>query len=152
MPRFRLEGIRVSNAFLDPARQERAIENALNAAAENIRIDFGVTVQTWKERPRFTIQITQRGERVISTDDLIFKFVSGGTRVRYATMSKDWISKTQPNVIGSGPGRGRKMFVSRAHPRPGIKARNFPHIIVQKWTPRLPAIFARMIRAELTHG
>lgn len=154
MARFRLEVIQASKSFLDPARMRRAVDNFLDAAAEDIRIDFGVVTQTWRGsskhgKPVFRIQARKRNEREISTDNLVFKWVSGGTRVRYATMSGDWISKTQPNVIGSGAGRGRRLFVSRKHPRPGIKARNFAHVIVQKWNPRLPGIFSRMLRDEL---
>lgn len=148
MPRFRAVPIDVSKGFLDPQKMDRAIENFLDAAAENIRVDLGVTVQTWKQRPEFKIE-KKAGERVISTDNLIYKFVSGGTRVRYATMSKDFIAKTRPNVIGSGAGRGKRMFVSRKHPRPGIKARAFPKAIIRKWGPRFPELCRRMIKDEL---
>lgn len=150
MPRFRAIPIPVSRGFMDPRRFERALENFLDAAAENVRIDLGVTVQTWKTRPEFKIDKV-RGERVISTDNLIYKFVSGGTRVRYATMSRDFVPKTRANWIGSGPGRGRRLFVSRKHPRPGIKARRFPQAIIKKWGPRFPELCRRMIAAELGH-
>jgi hypothetical protein len=141
--------IPVSKNFLSDKRIRRATENALDAIAEDMRIDFLVTTQSWKGKPKFTIDRKKSGERVISTDNLIYKFVSGGTRVRYATMSRGFIAKTRSGVIGSGPGRGGRMFVSKMHPRPGIKAREFPKVIARKWKPRLPMLFRRFILDEL---
>lgn len=151
MPRFRAIPIKVPKDFLNERGLDRAIENFLDAAAENVRIDLGVTVQTWKRRPEFRVSTPRPGERIVSTDNKIYKFVSGGTRVRYATMSRDFIPKTRPDWIGSGPGRGRRLFVSRKHPRPGIKARRFEHAIIRKWGPRFGELCRRMIAAELGH-
>ena len=151
MPRIRLQAIRVKRSFLDPRRQERAIENFLDAAAENIRIDLGTTVQTWRERPTFEIKKTGPDSREIGTDNLIYKFVSGGTKVRYATMTPDFIAKTRPGWIGSGAGRGGRAFVNKKKPMPGIKARHFPKAIIKKWKPRLPGLMQRMIATELGH-
>lgn len=151
MPRIRLEAIRVPRTFLDPRRQERAIKNFLDSTAENIRIDLQVTVQTWKEKPTFKIEVTGEDSREISTDNLIYKFVSGGTKVRYATMTGDFIAKTRPGWIGSGAGRGGRAFVNKKKPMPGIKARHFPKVIIKKWKPRLPGLMRRMIAAEMGH-
>lgn len=48
-----------------------------------------------------------------------------GTRVRYATMSGNWQSKTRQRWFGSGRGRGHVLFVRRKYPRPGIEARGW---------------------------
>lgn len=148
MPKFRLKAISVSKNFLNPKAQERAIENFLNAAAEDFRVDFLVTTQTWKDKPAFTIE-KNPGERIVATNNKIYKFVSGGTRVRYATMTPDFVAKTTPDTIGSGPGRGGKAFVNRNKPKPGIKARNFPAAIKKKWGPRMTKLCLQMIKAEL---
>lgn len=147
--------IKVSKQFLAPARFERVMRNFLKGGAENVRIDFGVATQTWQHKPKFQIKVTAPYEREIFTVSLvrgkpIFKFVSGGTRVRYAHMSRDWQSKTQPNVLGSGPGQGRMLYVNKNKPLPGIVARNFAHLIVEKWDPLLPALYARLIHDELS--
>lgn len=154
---MKITPIRVSKNFLHPTKMRRAVDNFLKAGSENIRIEFGVVTQTWRNKPKFLIEIINQNERAIYTKSTvkgkpIFKFVSGGTRVRYATMSRDWVSKTQPNVLGSGPGAGRMLYVSKKHPHPGIKPRNFPHIIIQKWQPRLANLFIRMITDELTRN
>lgn len=146
-----LKPIKVSKKFLSEAKMQRAIRNTIKGAAEDVRIDFGVAVQTWKRSVKFRIKIIGEDERLVYTTDKIFKFVSGGTRIRYATMSPDWISKTQPNVLGSGPGQGRMLYVNKNKPRPGIKARMFAHIIVEKWNPRLPQLFIQNIHNELQH-
>lgn len=93
---------------------------------------FGNTVQTWQTQPRFSTRKTARGYGVEVQPLYPFEWVNRGTRIRYATMSKDWRSKTRPNVIGSTAGAGRMLFVSRKHPRPGIVARNFTDIILKR--------------------
>ena len=89
-------------------------------------------MQTWTHKPQFEQMIGLDSEAatvLVGTDDKIYKFIDEGTRVRYATLSKDWQSKTKPGIIGSGPGRGRVLFVSKKRPRPGIEARRFTQII-----------------------
>lgn len=93
---------------------------------------FGKTVSTWRNQPRFMARKTARGYGVEIDPVFPFEWVNRGTRIRYATMSKDWRSKTRPNVIGSYSGAGRLLFVSRKHPRPGIVARNFTDIILKR--------------------
>lgn len=100
--------------------------------------DFQRTTATWKNKPKFETKIEigagAGGVRItVTTDSDIYKFVDKGTRVRYATMSKDWKSKTTPNEIMSEPGRGRKLFVNKKIKRPGIKARNFTKIIARTY-------------------
>lgn len=149
--RIRVDPIPVSAGFLSSAKQRRAVQNFLDATAEDIRIDFGVTTQTWKNRPDFAIETPDETTRKVGTDNMIYKFVSGGTRVRYATMTPGFQAKTVPGWIGSRPGAGGRMFVDKSKPRPGIKARNFHQEIIRKWQPRLAGLLRRMIAAELSH-
>lgn len=90
-------------------------------------------IRTWKgDRPTFkyVVENTETGVRmrVILTGSsygkLKYRWVSGGTRVRYATMSDDWESKTLPEVLDSQPGAGKLAFVSKKFPHPGIGARH----------------------------
>lgn len=139
--------------FSDPARPSRVIENWKNMMALAIKADFGVTVQTWRNKPAFTID-SEGGARVIGTDvtqgaGRIYKFVSMGTRVRYATMTKPFGAKTAPGVIGSVAGIGGVAFISKKRPRPGIQARRFPEVIATKWRKEAPEQLQRAIDSEV---
>ena len=135
--------------LFDVARLERVINNTLDAAALAVKADFGVTVQTWHRRPKFFIRTPKAGVRLIFTPNLIYRFVSGGTRVRYATMTPGFIAKTAPRKIASQMGRGGLWYVSKKRPRPGIKAREFASVIGEKWDKELPRIMQRAIDAEI---
>jgi hypothetical protein len=147
--------------FLSAENYIRAINRALDMRAEDIRIDFRVTVQTWAHKPKFVItaHVTEPIWRIIAPEDagetpasqnpaLIYKFVSGGTRVRYATMTPDFIAKTNPGVIGSGQGAGGVAFISKKHPKPGIQAREFNEVIAKKWESRFPSLMNQALRVE----
>jgi len=147
--RLRVQAIIPRELLGNPAAIERAVNNALDASALDIKIDFDVTTQTWRRRPRFFIR-REPGQRLIYTENRIYRFVSGGTRVRYATMTPDFKAKTVVRVIASYPGRGGRAFINKRKPRPGIKARKFSEEIIKKWQPRLPTIFQRAIDAEVS--
>jgi len=149
--KIKLIPIPVKKGVLDAKKHARAIDNFLDAGAENIRVDFLTTTRTWKNGPEYEIEKIKREGRRIFTRNKIYLFVSGGTRVRYATMTRNFKAKTQPGVIGSGRGRGGVAFVSRKHPRPGIRARNFPEAIIKKWEKQWPKLWERMILSELGH-
>lgn len=72
---------------------------------------------------------------VVSTEDKRFLFVDEGTKVRYATMSPDFVAKTKPKSLKAGKGRGGLLFVNKKKPRPGIKARGFSKMVAKKWNP-----------------
>lgn len=107
-------------------------EEILKAAKEieqDVRKDFEKTTANWKHKVKFKSKVktvgTQSVTITVTTDDKIYDYIDRGTKVRYATMSDDWKSKTEPNIVGTFPGKGRKLFVNKKYPRPGIKARNF---------------------------
>jgi len=106
---------------------------------------FQATTRTWFNQPTFTPAPTTRGWMIEVDPVTPFLWVNKGTRVRYATMSKDWSSKTKPGVIASFKGSGRMLFVSRKRPRPGIVARNFTDIIMR----RMQARAANKVRQAL---
>lgn len=133
--------------MLDPKAAERVIDNVINQTALAIHVDFNVTTKTWNKRPVFLIKRTKEGAQIYTTN-LIYHFVSGGTRVRYATMTPDFRAKTRVEQIMSGAGRGGMMFISKKHPRPGIKARKFPEVIAKKWNKELPNQFSRAFETE----
>jgi hypothetical protein len=141
---FKMKVIFPTNLATNPRGMERAIENTLNQSALAAKADFGVTVQTWNDKPQFKIE-RKAGERTVYTDNLIYFFINNGTRVRYATMTKDFQAKTRAGFIGSGGGRGGVAFISKRRPKPGIKARKFDMVIKKKWDDKLPTQLQRAI-------
>jgi hypothetical protein len=117
-----------------------SVEEQLDKVALGIKADFEKTTKTWKNKPPFEIR-KAAFKRTIQTTNKIYYFVSGGTRVRYATMTPDFSPKTRPNYLGSVAGRGGLMYVSKKKPRPGIKAREFDKTIVMLWRTKIRAQF-----------
>ena len=109
---------------------------------------FQNTTRTWVNRPSFEPVKTLRGWAVGIDPIYPWKYVDEGTRVRRAIMSRDWKSKTKPNVITSYAGRGRVVFISRKVNLPGIQARNFRDIIMR----RIQARAARAVRDALNQA
>ena len=111
---------------------EPAIEKTLDSAAKK----FDKTINTWKHKPEFKTEIISEGDNYISgmyyTESDIYKFVSRGTRVRYATLTPDFKPKTKVGVIGSGPGKGGVLYIDTTKPRPGIKAREFEEEVAKR--------------------
>lgn len=146
------------NVLGDVDKLSRAIDNALDGAARAAKADFGVTTQTWKERPDFTIE-SKPGVRTVSTDNEIYGYVDEGTKphviapknkraLRFAVPSS---AKTIPNYIGSRPGGQGSFTVIRRKPirHPGTEARNFAKKIQEKWQQQLPITLQRAIDAEV---
>lgn len=145
---YQLKPIKPRNlGMLDSKAARRVIENVITQTSLAIQADFNVTTQTWRKRPVFVIKRTPNGAQIYTTN-LIYKFVSGGTRVRYATMTPGFVAKTRVAQIMSRQGRGGLMYISKRHPRPGIKARKFPETIGDKWQKQLPSQFERAIATE----
>jgi hypothetical protein len=109
---------------------------------------FQATTRSWTNDPTFTAAQTARGWQVEIDPAFPFQWVNKGTRVRYAFMSKDWKSKTKPNVLASFKGRGRVLFISRKRPMPGIQARNFTDIVMK----RVQARAANKVREALNEA
>lgn len=110
--------------------------------------DFQSTVKDWKNKPDFDTRVTASQNKITgeeSTDNEIYFYVSHGTRIRYATMSSDFVSKTRPKAIPSRRGRGGVLFVNKNRPRPGIRGRKFDKQIKDK---RKPA-FSRIMKQKL---
>lgn len=113
-----------------------ALTTGVFRVGRRMKRDYDKTVATWKIKPEFEM-LTQRTSSIASvlvgTDNRIYAYVNNGTSVRYATMSKNWDSKSRVRVIGSFPGRGRREFVSKFHPQRGIAAREWSQVIERKY-------------------
>jgi len=137
-------------AVFEPIRPKQLNEKAFRLAALNgmrkvggkMKRDFQRTTQTWEgEKPTFdsAIGISKEGPLLVvgpsgsTLGALKWMWLDQGTRIRYATMSRDWKSKTKPGRIGANKGQGRKLYVNRQQPRSGIEARNWIGILSKKW-------------------
>ena len=133
------------NFLSDIAKQvSRDLIKVADIAASGIQSDFQATVVTWNTKPEFVI-IKDGANRIIQTTNEIYFYIDKGTKVRYAIMSKDFLAKSQPRVLGSRIGRGGVVFISKKHPMPGIEARQFDEVISQKWQPLYTSVVQGII-------
>lgn len=144
-------------ARLDPAAFRPPMLTALRKVARNMDKALSLTTKSWKgAKPKFESQFTITDEAAVIQPAMTgpeegmdkWRWLDEGTEVRYAIMSSDWKSKTTPGVIGSGPGRGRKVFVDVNNPQPGIKARGWGVKILKEFKPE----FRAQMRAALKAG
>lgn len=140
------------------AKQERAIQNALDGTAKDIKVDYLVTIETWKHKPKFVIEKSGQYQRDIFTEDEIYGYVTGGTRpheIRAKNAPRlafqtGYSAKTRPNVIRSNVGgrSGPTVFAMSVH-HPGTEARNFEDVITEKWAKEWPRNLQRAIFSEV---
>lgn len=126
------------------AKAEEAVREVIDGAAEM----FDLTVKDFNTKPEFDRVYKRDSRRIVGevfTTDMVYRFLDEGTRVRYAVMTPDFISKTRPSVLPSRRGRGGLMKVIKSNPLPGIEARNFDERIAQRMQPR----FNRIARQKL---
>ena len=115
-----------------PFYEDRAFLHEIRAInkkfAQRMRRSFGETVRTWEDKPKFRQETETHPEPAVAvyTEDEVYGYVSGGTRVRRAVMSQDFSPKTRPGQLRARPGRGGVVFISRKIELPGIEAREFP--------------------------
>lgn len=144
--------IKPAKLKVDKVRLE--ILNALRAEGKEIIDDYNQTVQTWRNKPTFEQAISLSGgdATVLVTPDgpnrQQFEYVDKGTRPhiirpRRATVLRfkgAYRAKTQPGVIGSGPGGASGADVYRQFVNhPGTEARRFSEIIEQRRRKRFQA-------------
>lgn len=156
MPRAKV--ILPKKLILDAKAMGRVIENTLNATAKDMKIDFDVTAQTWKNKPQFVIETPSPYERIVATGSIIYSYVNDGTpphvitphRSKLLRFSPFYRAKTSPRSISSGPGgsSGDAVFARRVN-HPGTKAREFDRVIAEKWDRLLPGIFQRAVDSAI---
>lgn len=141
---------------------ERAMLQALldeaESIADDIELDFGLTVATWNREVKFE-KIVDAGKDGISilvgTDDEIYGYVSGGTkahvilpvRAKALAFLDGYKAKT---VVGSAVSRrggafGNTVF-SQGVVHPGTEARNFDEIIKKDWSKKFKRRMEKAMR------
>lgn len=107
-----------------------------------LRRDFDATQRTFRRKFPVVVRDESGRNRIAwacLVDGEIYVYISEGTGIRWAVMSSDWRSKTQPGRMKPGRGRGRVVIAGRRamtarniRPRPGIKGRKFDKQIAKK--------------------
>jgi hypothetical protein len=127
-----IKKIKAPRLKIDAVRLE--LLNVLHAEGKIQQRELAKTTSSWQgDKPQFETLISLQGGAASALTGPVgntmgvkkWDWLDQGTRVRYATMSKDWRSKTRQKWFGSGRGRGRMLFVNRRRPRPGIEARGW---------------------------
>lgn len=125
---------KIKAAKLDIEPFRRALLNAVEAEALIERRELAKTTASWQgDKPTFESATSIKGgDLTVLTGPAgsemgakKWNWLDQGTRIRYATMSPGWRSKTRVKWFGSGRGKGRMLFVSRRRPRPGIQSRGW---------------------------
>lgn len=146
--RIRIEPIIPKKLFDVPAGQV-AKEKALAELGEEAKALFEKTVETWDDKPEFTVKEYQNSVSV-STSSKVYSYIDKGTSVRYATMIPGFSPKTRVRVIASARGSGGMVRVDRNHPKPGIEAREFSVIIQERIQKKFLARFKSVIAAYVS--
>ena len=144
---------------VDPRKMALAITNTLNATAQNIKVDFEVTVQTWEHKPSFAIASPTPWSRTVGTDDEIYSMLNEGTRAHLIRPKAGGVlvfrtpfrSKTLPRSISSrGGSTGLNQVITRKPVQhPGTAPRQWDTTIAQKWDKQVGRIFQRAIDAAV---
>ena len=131
-----------------------ALLNPMRKVGTGIKADFEKTVSTWKNKPKFDMQISLSPvpQAEVSTVDKIYRYVDQGTKGPYEiwagyytgksnkknlAFSSKSTPKTTPGVIGSSGGSRGTVDTFRPYvEHPGIKARNFSKEIEKIWQPK----------------
>lgn len=120
------------------------IEAGLDDGGKQIQAAFEKITDNWNDQPVFVIA-KEQNRRTITTTNLNFKFVSGGTKVRYAHMTSDFMAKSQEGMLDSRPGKGGLWYIDKSRPLPGIKARNFDKTLARVYARRFASNFLASI-------
>ncbi len=116
-------------------------------------------IATWNnETPSWLRQVDQDGPFKLH----MFVFMTGhafgmkkwywldqGTKIRFATMTKNFKAKTRPRIISSTAGRGHRVYVSRRRPRKGIEKREFDLTVNERLTKRLDGRIDTVLKRAL---
>lgn len=146
--RIRIEPIIPKKLFDVPAGQV-AKEKALESLAQKAKVKLEKPVADFDEPVEFTVKVTRNGI-TITTTSRVYKFLNEGTRVRYATMSKNFSPKTRVGSFSSSRGRGGLLFVNRNKPMPGIVARGWTPIVQKEIQAEFPREFKSVIAAYVS--
>jgi len=143
---------------LDTAAMRQALHDGVTEAALEIYEDFLKTVNTWNDKPEFTVSIKDSRKKftaTVQTADKIYAYVSLGTRphiirpkrrggvLRFKSLYR---AKTVPRFVGSvnGGASGDDLYSTIVY-HPGTEAREFEEAIAEE----LEEKFAEIMEAAM---
>lgn len=129
--RLTVEGFAPKKLFNIAAFQGK-LATGLQVKAAIVQADFLIATESWDALPQTEIKSPSTYVKEITAKGLPFKFVNFGTKVRFATMTGDFIAKSKPGSMAAANGSGGVAFVNKNHPKPGIQARHFEKTIAEK--------------------
>lgn len=146
---------------VDPKRYARVVENTLDGLAENVRIDFQVTTQTWRRRPAFQVA-ARPSVRLVFTDNKIYSLLDAGTaphiiRPRNARalrfMRTGFQAKSRVRAIRSNKGRAanKDLTIVKSVRHPGTQAREWADTISEKWQSKIARLFEDAFAYEVSY-
>lgn len=121
-----------------------AVRKGVQKTAKLVERDLESTTRTWKHKPKFYTGVSEAGGDyaiTAGTDDLRYKWINDGTkphiiRPRRAPFLRFRVGgspKTQPGIIGSGPGsQGDQWRTAQFVQHPGITKRDFMRKIQER--------------------
>lgn len=131
----------------DPDAFSREIIAEADKLNKEFMKDFQRTVDTWNHKPVFRESVLVQQDLIVGhvrtakifgkSPELIYYFISEGTRVRFAKMTQDFEPKTRVRVLDSFPGAGGLDSVDVRFPMPGIQGRKFNEAIADKHRARM---------------
>ena len=147
------------NPFGSDAALRRAINNAQDLCADDIKAQFEQTVSTWEHKPVFKVNKQGYDRRIEATgaNAKIYAYVDQGTsahvirprRAKRLAFSSRFTAKTKPGSLSSGAGsKGAVDTFVRFVAHPGSKARKFSSGIARK-SKSLPAAYMRRELAKV---
>lgn len=113
----------------------KAWARALKAEAGEIKKLYDKTTRTWKHAVAFKQRIKFSADEQFAevwAENRIYWFVHESVSVMRAVLSPDWSPKTQPRVLSSGAGSGRKLYASKRVSKPPYEARKFTEAIIEE--------------------
>lgn len=124
--------VRVPAQLIDRGKLLAALERGLDMGAQQVQIDLARPTNTWQTSVQFVTKKIAYG-RIISTDNAIYGYVSGGTRPHIIrARNKRYLAfgpsspKTRPGSLEAGGGsRGPADTFRKEVRHPGTDPRNF---------------------------
>ena len=152
--RVHIKPVLPKRPLCDPNELEAAIEEALDHNAADCKAEYEKTVETWQDKPVFTINKTQYG-RSVGTRHKVFGYVDRGTEPHMIKPKGAYplrfkvggVPKTKQKTIASYQGRTGNEWRSAAQVRhPGTKARLFSAVIQTRAKQRQSAYLKQAIK------
>ncbi len=132
---IQMKAVLVGNKALRHIKEvQKEWTKALVLEGRAIKKEYDKTHATWETDVQFNMRVhtgTVRWYVDVWAKNRIYWFVHESVSVMRAVLSPDWSPKTQPRVLGSGPGSGRKLYASKKISKPPYEAREFTEKIIE---------------------